>query len=192
MPAALDPEKRASIIAALKGPEPKRNQIARDHGVSPSTVTKIAGEEGLSTAFDRTQTAKCTRAKAFDAKRARAQLVEDLYGDAQRLRTERIWAEYTQIVSGPAGSEFVTTKLPPLRDQQAGFTAVAICIDKATKLSDVDSSDGSAGARSLLGRLGEALQVAAAGYGQADEAAAAAAAGADPVEGDTPVDAPRG
>jgi hypothetical protein len=137
-----------------------RNQIARDHHVSGSTVTKIAAQAGHTGSFDRSQTAKCTRARQFDAKLARAQLVEDLLGDAQRFRA-RSWAAYTQVVSGPAGPELVTTKLPPLRDQQAGYTSVAICIDKAAKLSDIDAGDGAAAARSLLGQLSAALNVAA-------------------------------
>jgi transposase-like protein len=169
MPAPLDPDKRAAILADIQAENPQRNEIARRHSVSPSTVTKIAREEKLGGAFDRSQTQQAARARKFDAKAARQQLVQDLLEDAQRLRTERIWAEYTQIVTGPAGAEFVTTKFPPLRDQQAGFTSVAICIDKAAKLTEQDSGDGSAGARSLLGRLGEALQVAA---GQFDAEAA--------------------
>ena len=179
MPAPLHPDKRAAILADIQAENPQRNEIARKHGVSPSTVTKIAREEHLAGAFDRTQTQQAAHARRFDAKLARAQLVQDLYEDAQRLRHERIWAPYTQIVTGPAGAEFVTTKLPPLRDQQAGFTSVAICVDKAAKLAEQDSSDGSAGARSLLGRLGEALSVAAAGFSAEDQAADQAAATAE-------------
>jgi hypothetical protein len=159
LPAPLDPAKRQAIIADIKAGKP-RNQIARDHHVSGSTVTKIARE--IPTAFDRAQTQNATRARRFDAAAARAQLVRDLYEDAQRFRS-RGWSEYTQIVSGPAGAELVTTRLPPLRDQQAAYTAVAICLDKAVKLEAVDSQDGAADAKSLLGQIGEALKVAAAG-----------------------------
>jgi transposase-like protein len=163
VPKALDPRKRAAILADIKAGK-QRNEIARAHDVSGSTVTKIAADEGLKSAFDRSQTEKATRARIFDAKAARAQLVEDLLRDAQRFRA-RAWDPYTQIVSGPLGAELVTTKMPPLRDQQSGYTSIGICIDKAAKLSDIDAGDGSAGARSLLGRLGEALSVAADSFG---------------------------
>jgi transposase-like protein len=159
MPKPLSQAKRNAIIRDIKAGKP-RNEIARHHGVSGSTVTKLAKDSGLTDAFDRSQTENAVRARQFDARAARAQLVRDLYEDAQRFRA-RGWSPYTQIVSGPAGSELVTTKLPPLRDQQAAYTSLGICVDKAAKLEAVDVADGSAGARSLLGQLSEALSVAA-------------------------------
>jgi hypothetical protein len=133
MPAPLPPGKRAAIVKDIKKAKKdgglSRNEIARTHDVSPSTVTKIAGQESLSDAFDRAQTQQCTRASKFDAAAARAQLVVDLLGDAQRFRA-RAWEPYTQVVLGPAGPDLVETKLPPLRDQQSACTSVAICLDK--------------------------------------------------------------
>jgi hypothetical protein len=156
LPAPIDPAKRQAIITDIKAGKP-RNQIARDHGVSGSTVTNIAKAEKIPSAFDRAQTQNATRAKRFDAAAARAQLVQDLYADAQRFRA-RGWASYTQIVSGPAGSELVTTKMPPLRDQQAAYTALAICVDKAVRLEQVDAADGQDGVAAvdqwLRGMLG--------------------------------------
>jgi transposase-like protein len=144
VPKPLTQAKRDAITADIHAGK-ARNQIARDHGVSGSTVTKIAQETGNgATAFDRSQTEKATRAKRFDAAAARVQLIEDLYGDAQRFR-QRSWSDYTQIVSGPAGAELVTTKLPPLRDQQSAYTSLAICLDKAAKLEQADAADGEAG-----------------------------------------------
>jgi hypothetical protein len=159
LPAPIDPAKRAAIITAIKAGGSCRG-IAREHAVSASTVTKIAKDEQLTGAFERAQTAKATRAKQFDAAAARAQLVQDLYGDAQRFRA-RGWSEYTQVVGGPGGAELVTTKLPPLRDQQSAYTSLAICVDKAVKLEAADAGDGSSSAKSLLGQIGRALGVAA-------------------------------
>lgn len=163
MPAPIPAGKRAAIITDIKAGNSCRS-IARNHNVSASTVTKIAKDEKIPGAFARAQTQNATRAKRFDAAAARAQLIQDLYADAQRFRA-RGWDPYTQIVSGPAGSEFVTTKMPPLRDQQAAYTSVAICLDKAVKLEAVDSQDGAADAKSLLGQLGAALGVAAQALG---------------------------
>ena len=159
MPAPIDAAKREAITADIKAGKP-RNQIARDHGVSAGTVTNIAKAAGITGAFDRSNTAKATRAKQFDAAAARAQLVVDLYGDAQRFRA-RGWSQYTQVVGGPGGAELVTTKLPPLRDQQSAYTSLAICVDKAVKLEAADAGDGSSSAKSLLGQIGRALGVAA-------------------------------
>lgn len=67
----------------------------------------------------------------------------------------------------------MTTKLPPLRDQQAGYTALAICVDKAAKLEAVDSDGGAAVGRTMIGDLRTALGLAYDALG--DEEAAASA-----------------
>ena len=156
MPKPLDPGKRAAIITAIKAGGSCRS-IARTHAVSASTVTKIAKDEHITGAFERAQTAKATRANEFDAAAAKAQLIVDLYRDAQRFR-KRAWDPYTQIVSGPAGAELVTTKMPPLRDQQSAYTALAICVDKAARIEDRSGDGRVDAAKSLLGSLFESLQ----------------------------------
>ena len=59
------------------------------------------------------------------------------------------------------GPELVTTKMPPLRDQQAGYTALLACINQAVRLEEVDTGDSTAEAKSLLAGLAGALGVAA-------------------------------
>lgn len=159
MPAPLDNTKRAAILTDIQAGQLSRNAIARKHHVAPSTVTKLAKDTGTTTAFDRTHAEKGARARRFDAKLARAQLIQDLYGDAQRFR-ERAWDQYTQVVGGQAGPELVTTRLPPLRDQQAGYTALAICVDKATKLEQVDVDTGGGVGRGMISDLRDALGLA--------------------------------
>jgi hypothetical protein len=95
--------------------------------------------------------------RQFDVAAARAALIEDLFRDAQRFRA-RAWSDYTQIVSGPAGAELVTTKLPPLRDQQSAYTSLAICLDKASRLEDRSGDGRVDAAKSLLGSLFDSLQ----------------------------------
>ncbi|MBO2459800.1 hypothetical protein [Actinomadura violacea] len=159
MPPRLDDDTRAAIIADIRAGTKSRNAIARDHGVAPSMVTKLARESGNAEAFDRKPTAQAVKAAAVDAKALRARLIADLYNDAQRFR-ERSWAEYTQIVTGPTGVELVTTKLPPLRDQQAGYTALAICLDKALKLESINTGDGAEQGKTMIGDLRAALGLA--------------------------------
>lgn len=76
MPAPLDPEKRDAIAQAIRDGG-KRNEIARQHDVSASTVTKIAREletdEGL-TAFDRSATKKASEAIRADQEHDRLRL----------------------------------------------------------------------------------------------------------------------
>ena len=157
MGAPLDPDKRNAITADIHAGQLSRNAIGKKHGVSAATVGNIAKAAGIDDAFDRTLTKRATRARTFDAKLARAQLIIDLYGDAQRFR-ERIWAEYTQIVQVPAGYEFCSTILPPLRDQQAGATAMAICLDKAVALEKVDDDGGAAAGKTMVNDLYVALK----------------------------------
>jgi transposase-like protein len=159
VPPRLSDDARDEIIADICTGAMSRNAIARKHGVSPSLVTKLARESGNSGAFDRKPTAEAVKAAAVDAKALRARLIADLYADAQRFR-ERSWAEYTQIVTGPSGVELVTTKLPPLRDQQAGYTALAICLDKALKLESINTGDGAEQGKTMIGDLRAALGLA--------------------------------
>jgi len=164
----LDDALRAAILTDVQAGQLSRNAVARKHGVAASTVTKIANEAQLGSVFDRSQTEKGARAASIDAKALRAQLALDLTHDAQRLR-ERIWSEYTQVVPSPLGPSFVTTKLPPLRDQQAGYTAVAIAIDKALKLVDYDTDGGATAGRTMVNDLFGALKMAWHQIGQADD-----------------------
>ncbi|MBO2461167.1 helix-turn-helix domain-containing protein [Actinomadura violacea] len=161
MPPRIDDETRAKILKAIKAGKLSRNAIARKYGVSVGTVTNIAKAANLTSAFDRSKskTARATQARKFDALAARAKLLVDLYGDAQRFR-ERAWSPYTQIVTGPLGTELVTTKLPPIRDQQAAYTAMAIALDKALKIESVNTGDGAEQGKTMIGDLRAALGLA--------------------------------
>ncbi|MFI0406602.1 hypothetical protein [Actinomadura sp. 3N508] len=161
MPPRIDDDTRTKILNAIKAGKLSRNAIARKHGVSVGTVTNIAKAANLTSAFDRSKgkNARAREAAKFDAEHARARLLIDLYGDAQRLR-ERAWSPYTQIVTGPLGPELVTTKLPPLRDQQAAYTAMAITLDKALKIEALNTGDGAEKGKTMIGDLRAALGLA--------------------------------
>ncbi len=152
MPAPINEQLRADIIRDIQDSQLARNQIARNRGVSPSTVTAIARQAGLGSAFDRSKTAAATHAKTVDTTAARAALIERLYGFANRT-LDRAESPYTQIVAGPAGAEFVKTKLPPLRDVQSAMSAVSMAMDKAGRAEDRNGSGDTEVARSLLGSL---------------------------------------
>lgn len=165
MPRPLPAQLKADILRDIRDtrdePDPARrltrNQIARRRHVSASTVTRLAAENNLGDAFDRSKTVKATRARQFDAAAERAVLIERMYGVAGRL-LDRVEAPYEMVLPGPEGAEFVTTKLPPLRDAQSGMIAAGVAIDKAAKLEDRQGDGGVDAARSLLGSLFTGLQ----------------------------------
>lgn len=144
----IDDKRRARILSDVQAGGDPPAAIAKRHGVSASTVRRIAAQ------------ARQVEAGRFSTRVARAQLIQDLYEDAQRFRA-RSWDPYTQVVIGPMGPEFVTTKMPPLRDQQAGYTALLACIGQAVRLEEIDTGDSTAEAKSLLAGLAGALGVAA-------------------------------
>ncbi|MEV5710159.1 transposase family protein [Actinoallomurus sp. NPDC052274] len=144
----ISDKKRAKILADLQSGQQSQAAVARRHGVSASTVRKIAKD------------AAPAAPPPFNAKTTRARLIQDLYADAQKFR-ERSWSPYTQVVVGQSGPELVTTKLPPLRDQQAGYAALLACINQALRLEQADTGDSVAEAKSLLAGLSDALGVAA-------------------------------
>lgn len=158
MPAPLAPQKRAAILEDIQAGGKSRNQIARKHHVAASTVGRIASEEGITDAFDRTNTLKGARAKAADNKAKRAQLQSDLLDDAQRVRA-RIWGRCKVVVGGgPDGAEIVELDEAPLEGLKAGFTAIGIIVDKDRAYEKDASSSGSAAhAESVMGRLAVAL-----------------------------------
>ena len=161
MPPPLDPAKRAAIIADIKA-SGKRNEIARKHGVSVSTVSKIAKDEGLTDAFDRTQTENATRAKQIDNKARREALRERLLDKASDL-LDMMDQPYLVYAFGGKDNDYNEHLLnkPPATDLRNLMTSAAVAIDKHAVLEKLDTDDGAAGAKSMLGQLGAALQVAA-------------------------------
>lgn len=153
----LTPQER-DRIRTLHGQGKSRNAIANELKRSPSTVSKAAAEMGLD--FDRTATATATKAKQADAKARRAQLSLDFLDDAARIR-ERLWEPSEQVITTPKGPARVTLDLPPARDVRDIMTAAHTAVRSHSDLERLDSDSGADAAKSMLGQLGEALQVAA-------------------------------
>jgi len=153
----VTPRQRARVIELAKEGM-SRNDIARKTKLAAGTVTKIVHAEGLS--FDREATRRATEAKQADSKARRAVLAALQLDDAFRLR-ERLWEPSTQLVSGPTGTERITLELPPARDTRDFVASVAGCVKSHIELEKLDTDSGAAGARSMLGELGAALQIAA-------------------------------
>ncbi len=152
MPKPLSTRKRNAVLEDIKAGQKSRNQIARDHGISASTVTGIAKTAGLDSAFDRSLTLKATRAHQADNKAKRAQLQSDLLDDGQRLR-KRAWSRYPVVVGGSQGAETVWLDEPPLPDVRAAYTSIGIIVDKDRAYERDKTDEGSDHAASVLGRL---------------------------------------
>ena len=142
MPPPLDPAKRAAILADIQAGNASCRGIARAHDVSRTTVSQIAKDAGLNEAFGRQQTKKATEAAQADNKARRAVEATESLTAAAHLRKK--------IFTARGG-----------RDAQGWATAYGIMADKHMAFERHDADTGAAGARSVLGRLGEALQLAA-------------------------------
>lgn len=71
----LDERTVAAILASIDAGK-SRNDVAREHGVSASTVSRIAAANGRS--FDRSKTKRATEAKKADVASRRAAFSERL------------------------------------------------------------------------------------------------------------------
>lgn len=129
-----------------------RNDIARDLGRSPATVSKVCVELGLT--FDRTAVAAATEARKADAASRRASLELDLLDDAARLR-KQLWKPARYIDHGGKDFDRVewTQDEPTAVDKLKLMQAVGVAIDRSLKLAEHDSDQGVDQAKSMLGDL---------------------------------------
>jgi hypothetical protein len=143
-------------IQALHAKGLGRNDIAAAIGRAPATVTKLAGELGLS--FNRTATAAATAAKLVDAKARRAQLALDLLDDAARLRLQ-LWQTATIHNFGGRDNTYNEHTLPepPFADKLKILQGVGVAVDRALKLDEYDAQTGDEEARGMLLDLAEKL-----------------------------------
>ncbi|MCR8576173.1 helix-turn-helix domain-containing protein [Streptomyces sp. Isolate_219] len=138
-----------------------RNDIAREIGRSPSTVSKIAGALGLT--FERgPEVVAATEARRIDLAARRAQLAEQLHTDAERLRAQ-LWEPCTIGAFGGKDNTWSETRLdrPMFGDQRQILGAAGTAIEKSLKLAPAEGGEDAAQVRSMLGTLGEALTRAA-------------------------------
>ena len=131
MPVRLPEAKRQKILADVRTGK-ARNAIARDHKVSPSSVTKLAGEAGMKDAFDRSHTKKATEAKQVDHQAKLAELAS---------RHAKIASDVMDSFETP---EHDWSKVSP----HARGIILGICSDKARELAAPD--EGVEAAKSLL------------------------------------------
>lgn len=138
MPPPLDPAKRQAILNDIKAGH-SRNRIARDHGVSGSTVSKLANTEGLS--FDRSQTKNATEAKKADNAALRAATSRRLLEKANEF-LDQMDRPHLAFNFGGKDNTYAEKLLdrPPVGDLRNLMTAAAIAIDKHLAVEKHDNS----------------------------------------------------
>jgi IS30 family transposase len=143
-------------VAELHAAGRSRNDIAAELGRSGSTISKIAGRLGLT--FNRARVAAATDAKVVDAKAKRAQLMNDLLDDAQRLR-QQLWSPTTVYSFGGKDNTYAShdVPLPPVRDQRDIVQAVNTALSAALRLDQHDGDGTTDQAGSLLGALFDSI-----------------------------------
>jgi AraC-like DNA-binding protein len=133
--------------------------IARQAGVSPSTVSKVCNENGLT--FDRTKTAIATKALVADAKHRRAVLADGFLDDAAKLR-EQIFAPVEYIDHG--GKDYIEVRWfqnePTPTDKLKLAQALDVLLRRHEALVNMDTDHGAGEAESVLDRLAEGIAAA--------------------------------
>lgn len=150
MPPPLDPAKREAVIDAIKAGGTSHG-IAREHGVAQSTVSRIASEEGIEGAFDRSATKRATEARTVDLAAWRSTFAQRLARRAEWLE-ERMDELQPVVVVTKDGSSVEYVELTA-RDARDYMTAVGITVDKVGVLTR-DDSEGLAAVDSWLRSLG--------------------------------------
>jgi transposase-like protein len=140
MPPRMAPGLRAAILEDLRGGK-TRNRIARDRGVSPSSVSKIAGEEGIS--FDRAQTKSATEAATADARAVRAVTSRRFLDEANRL-LDQMHQPHVAYNFGGKDNTYEEHEFPepPVDAKRTLITAAAIAYDKHLAQERHDADDG--------------------------------------------------
>ncbi|WP_350347251.1 helix-turn-helix domain-containing protein [Agromyces sp. G08B096] len=132
------------------------NAIARELGVSASTISRWAKGEGLS--FDRSATAAASAAVEVDARARRTLIRSRLYGRVEKLLSS-VEAETfkTLVPSGPGEQSTRTLDYVPSNDERNISTSIANYLKEARELERADDDRGVGSAESLLGALAREL-----------------------------------
>ncbi|HEY2642301.1 MAG TPA: helix-turn-helix domain-containing protein [Galbitalea sp.] len=139
-----------------------RNEIARRLGISTGVVSRICKAAGR--LFDRAQTENATAARSIDLAAMRLELAQEMAATGLELLKTR---HSPYLVYSFGGKENIyaehTLPTPPVETVRSIVVTAGIAFDKATKVLE-KSTEGVAGARSLLHSLADGFAVAAAQY----------------------------
>lgn len=137
----VDPQTRERIVelGRIGAPTWTRNAIAKEVGVSPSTVSRICAAADPPVTFDRSATAAATEARQADLKDLRGDLSRALLDDVAKIR-ERFWAPMAR--SHVAFGEVTRWESPADPSELRNLAiAAGVLIDKHIALVRIDSGD---------------------------------------------------
>lgn len=112
--------------------------IAKEIGVSHSSVSRHLSRLGADT--DRSQTAEATAARVRILQGRRIDLAEKLFEDAISMR-ERVWDSYEMVGNSPEGPVRTTLDEPPLKEQSDGVKSIESLISTVDKLMEGAASN---------------------------------------------------
>lgn len=128
------------------------NAIAKELGVSASTISAWAKSEGL--AFDESRSEVAVNARRTSRAARRSDIIDRLYDRTEHLLDRLEADEFKTLASGEYGaSSTMTLDYVPTADEKNIAATINVYLDRAAKLELVDDADGVAEADSMLGRL---------------------------------------
>jgi DNA-binding MurR/RpiR family transcriptional regulator len=137
----LTDKQRDRVLALARAGEQSRAAIAREVGISPSSVSRICKAAGIP--GDRSNTAAATQAKVMDVRHRRAEAAAGLLDDIEHARAA-LW------------------KSQNAQDLAYSAKAVSSLVSAHVRVATVDTEvEGTQAARSMLGQLAAGLGIAA-------------------------------
>lgn len=129
------------------------NAIAKELGVSPSTISGWAKREGVS--FDRAKTEDAVAAAKITRAERRGRIIDRLYARAERV-LDRLEADsYLHRMASGEGISTFRDPHPPAQDEKALAASVHQYLRDAADLELVDDGNGLTPVESMLGRLAQ-------------------------------------
>ncbi|QWT24951.1 helix-turn-helix domain-containing protein [Subtercola sp. PAMC28395] len=147
----VSPELRARIISLIEAGM-TRNAVAREVGIAPSAVTRIAQDEELT--FDRSMSAAAVAAAQSDAKAKRAELQLMLVAKAEDFIVS-IDQPFLAFSFGGKDNTYEEHELdgPPTGDILNLMRSTSLALKEARDLRKDDDDEGVGEAESLLMNL---------------------------------------
>lgn len=136
----VDAKTRARIEAMARTGQHSRNAVAREFGVSPSTVSRICREATPPITFDRSATSAAVEAHARDLKAQRATLAQDVLDEARAVLA-KFQQQHVKIgwYQGMASEHIMDG--PESGDVKNYAIALGVLVDKHLVLVREDSDD---------------------------------------------------
>lgn len=158
MPPPISPDKRDAILTDIRAGEKSCRQIARDHKVSPSTVSDLAKDAGMPDAFARSQTKNATAAVVADSRARRAEISRKFLEKADQL-LDRMDEQHRAFNFGGKDNTFAEEWLdrPPPAELRNLIVSAAVAFDKHLAGERHDAGGDASAVGGMLGRLLEDL-----------------------------------